>query len=56
MLVVSVTIIAISVIYDVSLLISLPPFSLLLLSSPFLSKNVNVKVQRLIILALALYV
>ena len=50
MLVVSVTIIAISVIYEVSLFISLPPFCLLLLSSPFLPKNVNVKIQRLIIL------
>jgi len=51
-----VTVIAISVIYEVSLFISLPPFGLFLLSSPFISKNVNVKVQRLIILALVLYV
>jgi hypothetical protein len=53
---VPVTIIAISVIYEVSLFISLPPFGLFLLSPPFLSKNINVKVLRLIILALVLYV
>ena len=56
MLGVPVTIIAIGVIYEVSLFISLPPFGLFLLSSPVLSKNVNVKVLRLIILALVLYV
>jgi hypothetical protein len=53
---VPVTIIAVSVICEVSLFISLPPFGLLLLSSPFLSKNVNIKVQRFIILALVFYV
>ena len=53
---VPVTIIAISVIYEISLFISLPPFGLFLLSFPFLSKNVKVKVQGLIILALVLYV
>lgn len=46
MLGVPVTIIALSVICEVSLFISQPPFGLFLLSSPFLSKNVNVKLQR----------